>query len=54
MGDIYGHFFSKKLSAIFVNDFQFFPLDEVIATRTVFVIIPGSDGRTETLWEPAK
>ena len=30
------------------------PLDEAIASRAVFVIVSGSDGRTETLLEPAK
>ena len=37
---------------------QFLPLDEAIASRAVFVIVSGSDGRadgrTETLLEPAK
>ena len=34
------------------------PLDEAVASRAVFVIVSGSDGRTdgraETLLEPAK
>ena len=30
------------------------PLDEAIASRAVFVIVSGSDGRAETLLEPAK
>ena len=32
----------------------FLPLDEAIASRAVFVIVSGSDGRVETLLEPAK
>ena len=30
------------------------PLGEAIASRAVFVIVSGSDGRTETLLEPVK
>ena len=30
------------------------PLDEAIPSRAVFVIVPGSGGRTETLLQPAK
>ena len=37
---------------------RFLPLDEALASRAVFVILSGSDGRadgrTETLLEPAK
>ena len=33
---------------------KYLPLDEAIASRVVFVIISGSDGREETLLEPAK
>ena len=37
---------------------SFLPLDEAMASRAVFVIVSGSDGRahgrTETLLEPAK
>ena len=32
----------------------FLPLDEPVTSRAVFVIVSGSDGRTETLLEPAK
>ena len=31
----------------------FLPLDEAIASRAVIVIVSGSDGRTESLLEPA-
>ena len=30
------------------------PLDEAVASGAVFVIVAGSDGRAETLLEPAK
>ena len=37
---------------------SYLPLDEAVASRAVFVIVSGSDGRTggraETLLEPAK
>ena len=36
------------------NANAFLPLDEATASRAVFVIVFGSDGRTETLLEPAK
>ena len=40
------------------NYHKFLPLDEAIASRAVFVIVSGADGRTdgraETLLEPAK
>ena len=32
----------------------FFPLDEAVASRAVFVIVSGSDGRAETFLEVAK
>ena len=32
----------------------FLPFGEAIASRAIFVIVSGSDGRTETLLEPAK
>ena len=38
----------------FQKGLQFLPLDEAIASRAVFVIVTGSDGRTETLFGPAK
>ena len=34
--------------------FQFLPLDEVVTSTAVFIIVSGSGGRTETLLEPAK
>ena len=33
---------------------QFLPLDEVVASRGVYTIVSESDGRAETLLEPAK
>ena len=33
---------------------KFLPLDEAIASRAVFIIMSGSDGRAQTLLEPAK
>ena len=33
---------------------QVLPLDEAVASRAVFVIVSGSDGRAETLLDPAK
>ena len=34
--------------------FSFLPLDEVVASIAVLVVVSGSDGRAETLLEPAK
>ena len=38
----------------YTSDIQFLLLNEAIASRAVFVIVSGSDRRTETLLESAK
>ena len=43
-----------KCVPLFILFTPFLPLGEAIASRAVFVIVSGSDGRTETLFEPAK
>ena len=44
--------FYKKIDVCLL--IQFLPLDEAIASKAVFVIVSGSDGRAGTLLEPAK
>ena len=44
----------RRSTYVFLQTEHFLPLDEAIASRAVFVIVSGSDGRVETLLEPAK
>ena len=49
---------NRDFASVFFHCFKFLPLDEAIASRAIFVIVSGSDGRAdgeaETLLEPAK
>ena len=39
---------------IFMEKMQVLALDKAVASKAVFAIVSGSDGRTETLLGPAK
>ena len=43
-----------SLSVTRKHSCEFLLLDEAVASMAVFVIVSGSDGRTETLLAPAK